>query len=137
MVSSHGEREPEFARPAWSGSPGRVVSQAHSRATEHHGFETELVLPWPSGRSRQLTDLWRKALNLPANTQGVVVSDIDPDTPAAQAGLVKGDVIEEANRNKLNALGEVPTLADSAQGNALLLVSRQGKEISVVLSANP
>ena len=85
----------------------------------------------------ELTDLWRKTMVLPDKTQGVVVSNIEPDTPAAQAGLVKGDVIEEVNRNKVSALSDVPALADQAQGNALLLVNRQGKEIFVVLAAKP
>jgi hypothetical protein len=85
----------------------------------------------------ELTDLWRKTMALPAKTQGVVVRDIEPDTPAAHAGLVGGDVIEEVNRNKVISLGDVPALAEKTEGDTLLLVNRQGKEMFIVLSSQP
>ena len=84
-----------------------------------------------------LTDFWRKALPLPPNTQGVVVNGIEPDTPAAQAGLVKGDVIKEVNRNKVSSLDDLQSLADKAQGSAVLLVNRQGKDLFIVLTVKP
>ena len=85
----------------------------------------------------ELTDLWRKALVLPEKTQGVVVTDIDPDTPGVQAGLAQGDVIEEVNRKKVISLSELSLLAEKAQGDALLLVNRKGKETFIALSAKP
>jgi S1-C subfamily serine protease len=85
----------------------------------------------------ELTDLWRKAMALPANMQGVVVRDVEPDTPAAKAGLVRSDVIEEVNRIKVSSLDDVPALAEKTQGDTLLLVNRQGKEMLITLSSQP
>lgn len=85
----------------------------------------------------ELTDLWRKTLTLPEKTQGVVVSDIDPDTPGVQAGLAQGDVIEEVNRKKVISLSELTALAEKAEGDALLTVNRKGKETYITLSAKP
>jgi serine protease Do len=40
----------------------------------------------------------RQELNLPSRLQGAVITDIDPTTPAYDAGLREGDVVIEINR---------------------------------------
>jgi serine protease Do len=84
-----------------------------------------------------LTDPWRKASSLPAKTQGVVVDDIDPHTPAAQVGLARGDVIEDVNREKVKSLSDFPALAEKARADDVLLVYRQGNVVLIKLSAKP
>ena len=85
----------------------------------------------------ELTDIWRNALAIPPKIGGVVVSDIAPGTPAAQAGLAKGDVLEEVNRKKVKSLGEISTAAGETSKDVLLLVYRGGQAMYIVLSANP
>ncbi len=85
----------------------------------------------------ELTDLWRKTLALPEKTRGVIVNEVEPDTLAAQAGLVAGDVIVEVNRSKVSSLADIPALAARAGGPTVLLVNHQGKEMFVKFATKP
>ncbi|MDB4972511.1 MAG: HtrA protease/chaperone protein [Myxococcaceae bacterium] len=62
---------------------------------------------------------------------GVVVADVAPGSPAEQADLSRGDVIEEVNRKP--ATGEKQVLEAIAKGRALLKVVRQGNARYVVV----
>ena len=53
--------------------------------------------PWKGLRWGTLTDQAVQQLGLPANTKGVVVTDINPSSPVADSGLQQGDVIQEVN----------------------------------------
>lgn len=66
-------------------------------------------------------------LQVPAGTNGVVVSSVDESSPAAAAGLQRGDVIEEVNHRAVSSLEQYKQ-AVSAAGNqpVLLLVMSQG-----------
>jgi serine protease Do len=46
-----------------------------------------------------ITDEIRNALNLSKDIKGAVIAEIDPDSPAAKAGLREGDVIQEVNKH--------------------------------------
>ena len=45
-------------------------------------------------------------LGLPPNTQGVVVTGVSPSSEAAEAGLRKGDVIQEVNRQSVKTTSD-------------------------------
>jgi serine protease Do len=81
-----------------------------------------------------LTADLRQQLGLPADTQGVVISNLDPTSPWAQSGLQQGDVIESINRQPVRSVADFKRLAAQAKGGTLLRISRQGKGISVVIS---
>jgi len=71
------------------------------------------------------------------NAQGVVVSQVEPGSPAASAGLRPGQLIEEVNRSLVTNVAELnEEIANSADSNRVLLRVRSG-EISqyVVLIA--
>jgi serine protease Do len=74
-------------------------------------------------------------LNLPAGVRGIVVSNVDPDSKAADAGLQRGDVIQEVNRKPVTSVEQFRTAVRDA-GNApiLLLVNRQGQTSFVVIT---
>lgn len=66
-------------------------------------------------------------LRLPRDTQGVLVSSVDPDGPAADAGIERGDVIQEINRQPVRNVGELRAAIESAGTRpALLLVFKDG-----------
>ena len=46
-------------------------------------------------------------LGLDESTRGVVITDVQPDTAAAEAGLQRGDVILEANRRSVKSVDEL------------------------------
>ena len=60
--------------------------------------------------------------------QGVLIGDVEPDSPAAKAGLQPGQLIQEVNKKKVTSIRDVNTLLDNA-GNPdrLLLRVRAGK----------
>lgn len=67
-----------------------------------------------------------RQLGLPARTQGVVVSDVDEASAAAQAGLREGDVIQSVNRRPVTTVAEFESAMRQAGNSALLLVNRGG-----------
>jgi len=74
-------------------------------------------------------------LNVPANTSGVVITQVAPSSPAASAGLQQGDIIQEVNHKPIHNVGEYEH-AMSGSGNqpVLLLVNRGGTTLFVVIS---
>ena len=82
-----------------------------------------------------LTPDLRDQLQVPAGTQGVVITDVDPSSPAAGAGLQQGDVIMQVNRKPVTSVGDFNAAirAGASQESTLLLVRRQqGTQFVVV-----
>jgi serine protease Do len=76
---------------------------------------------------QHLTPDVAKQLGLPPSTTGVVVSQVDPSSSAATAGIQQGDVIQEVNRKPVRKRGPIQkALAGTANQSALLLVNRGG-----------
>jgi serine protease Do len=68
-----------------------------------------------------------RQLQLPANTSGLVVIEVDPNGAAAEEGMERGDVILEINRQPVKTLDEVQSALDkSGDRPILLLVTRKG-----------
>jgi len=74
-------------------------------------------------------------LNIPVKIKGVVITDVDDDSPAA-AVLMQGDVIQEINRQKIIGLKEYGKIVSgiAAEKDILLLVFRGGASIFITLS---
>jgi serine protease Do len=72
-----------------------------------------------------------RELNLPADTQGVVVTGIDPSSPKAESGLRKGDVIQEVNHQPVHNVAEFNRAMQKAGSDALLLVNRGGTTLFI------
>jgi len=83
---------------------------------------------------QNLTPSIREQLGLPSNVTGVVISQLDPNSPAAQAGLQEGDVVESINRQAVHNVGDFDKLAAQAKGQTLLRINRQGNGVFVVIS---
>lgn len=76
----------------------------------------------------------RSQLGIPGNVQGVVITEIDPNSPAAHAGLQQGDVIESINRQPVHSVDDFNRLANQAKAETLLRINRQGTGVFVVIS---
>ncbi|MGI8495484.1 MAG: PDZ domain-containing protein [Pyrinomonadaceae bacterium] len=76
-------------------------------------------------------------LGISADTKGLVVTDVDESGAAADAGIVKGDVILEINRQPVEALEQVKSALDKAGDKpSLILISRGGRTIYVTVQPN-
>ncbi len=70
-----------------------------------------------------------RQLGLPAATAGVVVTDINPSSPLASAGLRTGDVIQEVNHQPIKNVAQLEEAVRKAGNNPLLLVNRKGSTL--------
>jgi serine protease Do len=82
-----------------------------------------------------LTPSLRKQLQIPPDIHGVVVVDVDPDSPAADY-LGQGDVILSVNHHPVNSMADFNDLAAEAKGQALLRIVHQGATLFVVISSD-
>jgi serine protease Do len=73
-------------------------------------------------------------LNLRAGTQGVVVDSVEPAGPGAAAGLARGDVIQEVNRQAVLSAADLRAAIDqNGSKPALILINRRGNTIYVTV----
>jgi serine protease Do len=68
---------------------------------------------------------------------GVVVSGVQPDSPADEASIQRGDIIVEINKQQIKSVGDARQALDkSANKQALLLIQRGGNNMYVVLKGD-
>lgn len=70
-----------------------------------------------------------RQLGLSASTAGVVVTDVDPSSALASAGLRRGDVIQEVNHQPVKNVSQFEEAMHKAGDNPLLLVNRKGSTL--------
>jgi len=70
----------------------------------------------------------RKTFKLKDSLNGVVISDVDPNSVAAAKGLHAGDVIEEVNQQAVSKPGDISKAIDA--------LKKQGKKTALLLVAN-
>jgi serine protease Do len=63
----------------------------------------------------------REQLKIPANVKGVVITEVQADSPAAEAGLKQGDVIQEINKHPVKTAEEAVKLTESPKDKVTLL----------------
>jgi serine protease Do len=116
---------------------GELISVERTQQTEQEVSPESRSNTGKLGLAVQpLTPALTQELGLPVQTQGLVVVAIDPIGPAADAGIQRGDVIEQVNQQPVRTVAE---LRDSVQrsGTAplLLLVNQRGTTIFVTMKA--
>jgi serine protease Do len=91
---------------------------------------------WGLGLADLSPDM-RDQLQIPSNVHGAVVEDVQPGSPADNAGLQRGDVIVEVNRHSEQSAADVAkALSDVPKGqDALVLVWSSGGNTFRVLHA--
>lgn len=71
-------------------------------------------------------------LQLPPGTQGVVITSIDPNSPAADS-LSQGDVIMGINRQPVRNVSDFNRLAAQATGTTLLRIVHHGQPLFIAI----
>jgi serine protease Do len=83
---------------------------------------------------RELDGATRRQMRIPENVRGVLVTSIEPQSPATGTGLRPGDVILEVNRTETPSVEAFRKAARKNEGRALVLVYRDGMTIFLSLS---
>jgi serine protease Do len=114
--------------------PAKKETASNAPATRQKTTPPEPPQPHLGIAVTDLTPDLIKHLSLPAETKGVVVADIEDESPAAEAGLQVGDVIQEVNRKPVRSMEEFKAQMQK-QGTApiLLLVNREGHTIFMAI----
>jgi len=101
---------------------GSRRGEISAKSSEEHGKAR-----WGIGITNVTPEL-REQLQLPSNIHGAVVSNVEPGSPADNAGLARGDVIVEVDRHQVENAGDVKQqLGNIPKGqDALLLVWSNG-----------
>jgi serine protease Do len=76
-----------------------------------------------------------KELGIKGKAQGVVVTNVEPDSGAGKAGLMPGDIIREINRQPVKSVKDFEKASSAVKKgeNVLMLINRRGA--SLFLSA--
>ena len=99
--------------------PGDMFTRDDSRGRRDQGLSATDALD-----GVQVTDLdanARRQFNVPRNLHGAIVTKVDPDSNAAEAGLRPGDVILEINRQEVRSSDEAVTLSERAKDDQIML----------------
>jgi serine protease Do len=106
-------------------SARRNDSGAEQPATTGFGMTLDPITP----------DVARR-LDLPSNQGAAIVSDVDRDSAAGNAGIAPGDVILEVNRQKVSTVSQVTRELQKVPAGtpAFVLVWRDGQQVFVTMT---
>ena len=110
---------------------GERASQGMSQggAQEEGGTSLGLTI-------RPLNKEVARSLQLPANTEGLVILSVQPGSPAQEAGLRPGDVIQSANLTPVVSVDELASIVRKdgrERGAVMLQVNRRGESFFVTV----
>jgi len=145
----------EHSRKVAGRGPGESIDLRISRDGKKQTVEVRIGEMPDSGISRQgnlekdlpderwgltvqpLTPDLARRLGLKENEAGVVVTGVEPDSPAGKAGLTPGDLIQEINRKPIKTREDLTQAIREVEGKGslLLLVNRGRNTFYVVLEA--
>ena len=108
-----------------------------AEASPEESAEPEKTTVFGSAVVADVTDDVRRVLNLPKDVQGAVIVEIDSDSPAAQAGLREGDVIQEVNKQPVKNAKELVTVTKKLKPNEKILMRVWSKGRSGYLALEP
>ena len=116
----------EEQKPAEEKSPGKKSAKKASEAGTK----------WLGLTVIELTDELARELGA-RDSQGVVVAQVDADSPAAETGLQRGDIIREVEQRPVTNMTEfrqTTKRAKDKEGGVLLLIERHGATSYMVIN---
>jgi serine protease Do len=82
---------------------------------------------------QDLTPQVARQLGVPASRSGVVIMQVQPDSPAADAGIRQGDIVEEVNRQPVKSSSDFKNAVTQSSKSVLLLIHRDDRTIYTVV----
>jgi len=82
---------------------------------------------------QDLTPQVARQLGVPASRSGVVIRQVQPDSPAAEAGIRQGDIVEEVNRQPVKSSGDFQNAVTQSSKSVLMLIRRDDRTIYTVV----
>jgi Do/DeqQ family serine protease len=114
--------------------------QAENLRAGNRGGNRNQGKPESSGKLgldlQPLTPETARQLQLPPNTKGMLVTNVDPSGPAADAGVERGDVILSINRQPVEKFEDVTAALEKAGNRPLLLLIARGDQ-TLYLTVQP
>jgi len=103
---------------------GEKPGEASGQAVEKNA---EAISPLFLGVGLQnLRDEYRESLGLPDDVSGVIITDVQRGTPAAKAGLRRGDVIVEVDKKQIENLDDFRKVMDDYKKDKVMVVIFRG-----------
>jgi serine protease Do len=110
-----------------------------SRVTRRGGANREESTPTVSDFGMTLDPITpdvARRVDLPSNAGGALVTDVDRNSPAANGGVLPGDIILEVNRQKVANVSQITRELQKVQLGqpAFMLVWRDGNNVFVTMT---
>ena len=93
------------------------------RPTELDEFGRIAPANWRGIKAQEITPEIARRYRL-RDDRGVIISEIEPDSPAYEAGLRTGDIIYSINRNPIKSIEDYNNIIKSIKGPALVRANR-------------
>ena len=107
--------------------PGPGVNPGDGTSPQNQGGRLGLSL-------EPITPQTARRLGLESGDGGMVVTEVDPAGPAAEAGITRNDIILEINRKPVSSVEDVRAAVESAGDRpVLLLITRGGQTVYVTV----
>jgi serine protease Do len=92
----------------------------------------KVTRPWIGVASMKVTPQLARYYGLPV-TEGALIARVEPYSPADDAGLRKGDIVEEIDGNRINDPAQIASHVHKKQVNdqLTLTVNRYGRQLQV------
>ncbi len=99
-------------------------------------FRTSLTYNANGFKIADLNDAYIAKYSLPSNIKGVVVTDVNPNSQAAMAGLQPGDVVMSINNKRVSSLKEFESVYNKIKDGRTLAMTvySQGMEMLVIFN---
>jgi len=83
---------------------------------------------------QDITPQLYRQLGPAAPKSGVVITQVQPDSPAADSGIRQGDVVEEVNHQAISSTADFKNALAKSSNSVLLLINREGKTMYTVVN---